>query len=97
MFSYKIFRKQSDVLLAVCDTSILGKRFEQGDLILEINKDFYSGNKCDEKELKSLAKNATIINAAGEKTISLLEHEGIIGRGNILRISGIPHAQIVIV
>ena len=40
LFSYRIFRTGNDVLLAVCDSDLLGKSFEEGEMQIEVT-DFY--------------------------------------------------------
>jgi hypothetical protein len=95
MFSYKIFRTESDVLLAISDASILGKIFEEKGMQLEVPEDFYSGSKCSKAYAVKLIKSATIINAVGDNIISLMIEKKLIEKDKILKIGGVPHAQIV--
>ena len=95
MFSYKIWNEKKEILLAVSDISIVGKTFEEGEMILNIDKNFYFENICDESEIRKIVKKATIINAVGKKIINLLLEEDIINKENVLTIGGVPHAQFV--
>lgn len=95
MFSYKIFRLDNGVMLTIADDNIIGKTFSDGDLKIEISKEFYSDKKCNENDAKELLKSATIVNAVGKKIVNLMVEEGIADKKNILFIKGIPHAQVI--
>jgi uncharacterized protein len=94
-FSYNIYSQSSDSILAIADLELLGKTFEEGELILSVS-DFYRGQKCDHKKIVDLLKSATIINAVGKDIIGLLEKENMVNKNSILRIEGVPHAQVVV-
>ena len=94
-FCYRLFHYESDVLLAICDSSVLGKTFEEGDLHISVTGTFYHEKTCDEKAAVRLFKSATIINAVGRDIISLLAEHGYVEEENVLSIKGIPHAQVV--
>ena len=95
MFSYKIFRQNDDILLAISDSDIIGKTFKEDEVEIKVTEDFYSDKLCNDTEAKDLIKNSTIINAIGENIINLLLKENMIDEEKILRISGVPHAQII--
>jgi hypothetical protein len=82
-----------EILIAVCDKEILGKTLKDNDVEIKIG-DFYKGEEVTEEDLLSNVKKATIVNAIGERTISLFLKNNIINRENLIYISGIPHAQI---
>lgn len=94
-FCYKIFRQGEDVVLAISDVSMVGKTFEQEDLQLDVSREFYSQHICDKKEVIKLIESATIINAVGKEIISILLQEKLIEEDGILRVCGVPHAQII--
>jgi len=94
-FSYKIFKTGGDVILAIADTAILGKKYSEGEIEIEVKRDFYSEKNCDENDAEKLVKDATIVNAVGKDIISLLIRNKIIDEINVLYIKGMPHAQII--
>ena len=96
MFNYKLTPVEKDVVLAVCDSELIEKVFEEGELILEVRINFYGSDTCDERKLREMCKDATIINAVGKKCISVLIEEGLIDKDKVLRIGGVPHAQMVL-
>ncbi len=95
MISIKIYRQGSDVLLAACDENLIGKTFEEGKFQIEVKKDFYGGERVTPEILKKLLKDATIANLVGDETIRHAIELGLIDPECIIKIKGIPHAQMV--
>lgn len=96
-FSYKLYRQGTDVLLAISDSAIVGKTFEEGDIAITVTEDFYADKGCDDDTAVDLVKSSTIVNAVGEDIVSLLLREKFIDKSHVLVISGVPHAQIIAV
>ncbi|WP_456475305.1 DUF424 domain-containing protein [Candidatus Pyrohabitans sp.] len=94
-YCVKIYRVQNEVLVAVCDEDILGRVFEEGELILDIKKEFYGDEVFTEEQVVVFLNEATIANIAGEGVVAIAIREGIIDRENVLRVCGVPHAQMV--
>ena len=81
------------LVLAVCDDDILGKRFSEGELQLDLSSNFYDGAKMTEEETEKLFRSASIINFVGKKAVRLGLKSKLISESRIITISGIPHAQ----
>lgn len=83
-------------IVAVCDKELLGKKFEENNLQLEINEKFYGGKETKKAEAISVLKKAqeedACFNFVGEKAIKIGVEAGIIDENCIIRIGGIPHA-----
>ncbi|MBI2173457.1 MAG: DUF424 family protein [Candidatus Aenigmarchaeota archaeon] len=94
-FCFRIHEAGSDRILAICDASVLGLLLEEGELRLEVSRNFYSGSGCDEKGALELLESSTIVNAVGEGIISLMLKNRLVEESNVLRISGVPHAQLI--
>lgn len=90
----KIHSRGKDSILAVCDKELLGKTLKQGELEFKVSTSFYSGKETTEQELREMLKEHTNINLVGEKSIGVAIKENLISEKNIIRISGVPHAQI---
>jgi hypothetical protein len=82
-------------MLAISDASILGKRFEERDMQLEVTEDFYSGSTCNKADALKLIRSATIINAVGDNIIGFMVEKKLIEKDRVLKIGGVPHAQII--
>ncbi len=83
------------LILAICDAELIGKKFIQGEFILDMTSIFYKGEPKDQKEISNLIRASYIINAVGKKTIKLLIDENFMSKEDIKTISGVPHIQIV--
>lgn len=94
MFSYKVFRVQKEVLVAVCDKELLGEKLEW-EPEFEVKESFYGGKTCEELELKKILEEATIINAVGNRIVEFLIKENFVNEKNVLKIGGVLHAQVV--
>jgi hypothetical protein len=95
MISIKIYRQGNDVLLAACDENLIGKTFEEGKFQIEVKKDFYDGERVTPEILKKLLKDVTIANLVGDETIRHAIEIGLIDPECVIKIKGIPHAQMV--
>lgn len=92
----KIYDVRGEILVAVCDSEIVGKTFSEGDLKIEVKESFYGTEEFGEKEVINALRKATIANIVGEKAVALAIRIGIVDKERVLRISGCPHAQMVL-
>jgi len=83
------------VLLATCDAELLGQTLKEGKIVFEIREDFYRGSKVSVEEAVDLIQQSTIVNMVGRNIVEKAIEEGLIHPEAVLKISGIPHAQIV--
>ena len=95
--SMRMYRVRGEVILAACDSELLGKKFEEGELILEVKRSFYYEAFVSEQTFLNSMKIATIANLVGEKVVNLAIREGYIDEENVMRIAGVPHAQMVLI
>ena len=95
MISIKIYKQGNDLLVGACDEKLIGKKFEEGKFHLDVSKNFYDGRRINTKTLKKYLRDATIANLVGDETIKCAIDLGIIDPECVIRIKGIPHAQMV--
>ena len=88
--------QEGQKILALCDKDLLGKKFEQGKLQLDLTSDFYQGEEKSEEEIKELVKEVYIINLVGKESLQLIEDLNL-SPEKVITIQNIPHAQIVLV
>ena len=94
-FMYKIHEIRNDKILAIADSSIVGKTLEDERMQISVKQEFYHEKKCGEKKALELVEESTIINAVGNNITSLLLRKNIVDKEKILHISGVAHAQII--
>jgi uncharacterized protein len=95
MICVKIYKRGKDVLIGACDENLIGKTFEEGKYQIEVKKEFYDGKRVTTEILKEFLKDATIANLVGEETVNCAIEMGLIDSECIIKIKGIPHAQMV--
>ena len=83
------------VLLATCDAELLGKSLREGEIVFEIHENFYKGPRVSVEEAIALIQQSTIVNMVGKNIVKKAIEKGLIHPEAVLKISGIPHAQIV--
>jgi len=93
----KEHKSKSGLIVALCDEKIMGEKFLENGLVLDLSSDFYKGKKSSEKEAEERCKRAYIINAVGKESVQIIRKLGLIGEKNIIKIKGIPFAQCLIV
>ena len=83
------------MLLAVCDCELLGKTLREGKIVFHIKEEFYNGRKASVEEAMGMIDNSTIVNLVGKCCVEKAIAEGYVHPEAVLKIEGIPHAQIV--
>jgi len=84
-----------NVLLAVCDCELLGRTLRQGKIVFHVKDEFYNGGKVNVEEAVNMIKNSTIVNMVGKNCVEKAIEKGYVHPEAVLKIEGIPHAQIV--
>lgn len=85
----------NNVILAVCDCDLLGKTLKEGKIVFHIKNEFYQGRKTTVEEAVELIANATIVNLVGKICVEKAISEGYVHPDAVIKIEGIPHAQIM--
>jgi uncharacterized protein len=91
----KIHKSYRNVV-AVCDSDLLGKKFEQGKLQIDLTGQFFNGEEMAEEQVISIMEDErtedATFNIVGEDAVSLALKVGIISEEGIIRIGTIPLA-----
>ncbi len=95
----KIHKSYRDVV-AICDSELLGKTYEEGEKILEVRETFYNGEEVSEAELiklaKEMSKEDATFNIVGKKSVEAALKAGIISEEGIKKVEGIPFALVLL-
>lgn len=98
MICAKVHRNpDGQMILALCDQELLGKKFEQGSRQLDLTTGFYHGEEATEDEIKELIKEVYIINLVGEQSLNLMKKLKLTDEKHVIRIQNIPHTQVLLV
>lgn len=95
MYWCKVFTVKHDVVVAICDEELLGRKIKSKGLTVTISKNFYGGEKINEETAKRIMETATIGNLFGKKIVELAKKQGLVAEENVITIDGVEHAQFV--
>ena len=85
------------IVVAVCDSELLGKKYEEDQKQLDLASDFYKGEEQEDAAIGDLMRNADAVNLVGEKSVNLGVQEGVIDEEHVKKVAGIPYAQAAII
>ena len=95
----KIQKSYRDIV-AICDSELLGKRFEQGKFQLDIKESFYKGEEKAKPEVLNIIKKMSVedatFNIVGKESTDTALEAGIISKEGIKEINGIPFAMVLL-
>lgn len=94
-----VIKSYRDVV-AICDKELIGKKFEEERLQLDIKENFFKGKECTKEEASEIMRDMKLedstFNIVGEKSIKLALETGIITKEGIKKINNIPFALVLI-
>ncbi len=90
LFSIRVTNHQNNVMLNICDASLLGKNVVKDNLSLNISKSCYGERMVQKEEAEELLKKSSTINMVGKETILLSTSLGIGSHHGVKEIDGVP-------
>ncbi len=84
-----------NVVLAMCDSEVLGKTLREGKIVFHVKEEFYKGGLVTVEEAMDMIENSTIVNMVGKCCVEKAIKRGYVHPQAVLNIEGVPHAQIV--
>ena len=91
----RVIHNKKGVIVAICDTGLLGETFRDGKKKLEVSPQFYGGTLCAIEQAMEALAHADIANLVGETTIQAAVSEGLVDCDAVIYFGKIPHVQIV--
>lgn len=83
------------LLVAVCDDDVLGETFENGEVSITVNEEFYGGDPAEADDVVDSLARANIANIVGSRAVEVAVEAGIIDDAHVLEIGETRHAQLV--
>lgn len=90
----KLHETDEGVVAAVCDAELLGRKFEEGDVVLHVKSSFFGGERASASEVARAVRKCLTANIVGEKAVSALVREGVISEDGVLEVAGQKHAHV---
>ncbi len=94
---YIVSKKQSQfgMLVVVTDADIIGKKFEEERLQLDLTKKFYQGEPKNKAEVKEIMMKARHLHLTGKGIVAIAVEMDLVDPKKILFIDSVPHAEIM--
>jgi hypothetical protein len=92
----KIRESPEGKMVAVCDRELIGRVIEEGDAVLDLEtySSFYVGEIADSGQVGRALEEFASANLVGEKAVGVALKWGIVQKGDIKYINGVPHLQL---
>ncbi len=84
-----------NVLLAICDSEVLGRTLREGKIVFHVKDEFYNGGRVTLEEAMGMIEVSNIVNMVGKHCVGKAIERGYVHPEAVLNIDGVPHAQIV--
>lgn len=81
------------LLVSVCDREVLGETFENEQVSLTVEQEFYDGEEATAEEVVSSLANASVANLVGTVAVGVAIEHGFVDEANVLELEGTRHAQ----
>ncbi|MFZ1970623.1 MAG: DUF424 family protein [Candidatus Nanoarchaeia archaeon] len=95
----KVIKSYRDTV-AICDSELVGKKFEEGKFQLDVKESFYKGEELSEEQvsiiLTRMMREDATFNIVGRKAVALALRHGIILEEGIKEIQGVPFAMVLL-
>ena len=87
-------------VVAICDSELLGKKFEEGKFQLDLTGEFFNGEELSQEKVseivRDMAREDATFNIVGENSVNLCKEMGVIAESGIMKIQGVPYALILL-
>lgn len=95
-FCVKAYQQGVQRLVAACDPELLDTSHREGKFKLDVPASFYDGLRVDRDGLGAYLRSATVANLVGKRSIDVAVDLGLVDPDNVLIVSGVPHAQFLV-
>ena len=82
------------VLVNICDEELVGRTVSEGKLKVHLSKEFYAGEVVNQGEALRLIRTCSIVNLAGQRSVSLAVDNSMGAPQAIRNIEDIPFLMI---
>jgi len=73
-----ILVKYHEKVVAIADSDLIGKNFEENDIVLDVSERFYKGEEKTREEIVKILKEENNVNMIGKEIIKIALEEGFI-------------------
>ena len=81
-------------MVAVCDADIVGRKFFEDDLVVDVDSDFFGGKHASVDEVLDAVRGASSVNAVGNDVVGLLIERGVVSLAGVRVVDGVKIAHV---
>jgi len=88
----KIHKRNGIETVAVCDEALLDKVFKEGNLRIEVSRQFFGGELIKMEDAIEILKASSYFNIVGKSIVNKAINNEILPKEGVKEISGVPMA-----
>ena len=85
---------QGSLMISICDLELVGKTLKDGELVLNLSKQYFQEQTIEEMQASELLKSCSIANLVGAGIVNLAISLRLANRHSIKHVSGVPFLMI---
>jgi len=93
-FVVRVIESKDYDILNVCDEEFLGAKLEEKGLQIDISREFFEGEKVNDRRLLELLRSSQIINLTGNRCVSLAVDKGFAHKDAVKKIESVSFLMI---
>ena len=82
------------MVVAVCDSDLIDKKFEEGVKQIDLTTGFFKGDEMSVEEVKEVVRNCSLedasFNVVGKESVGVCKEVGVISEEGVFEIDGVP-------
>lgn len=85
---------QASKMINICDIEIVGEKLEQGDIIIDLSREYFHQRTIENSEADKLLRSCSIANLVGERIVRQAINMKLARKESIKWIAGVPFLMI---
>lgn len=94
MFAVRKINYQGSMMVNICDQELIGKKINEGELQVNITKDYFGQEIVGEEEAVKLLSSCSVANLVGERIVEKAVQMKLASNLSVRIISGVPFLMI---
>jgi hypothetical protein len=93
-YALRIMKYQGSIMINICDIELVGTKLEQGDMVVDLTKEYFQQEIIEESKAEDLLQSCSIANLVGERIVNRAIKLRLAKEISIKRVSGVPFLMI---
>jgi hypothetical protein len=93
MITAKFHKTGFEIILAACDSELLGTTLEDGKIKIAVNEGFFGNEEFTPDEFRGMLARATSANLVGKSVVDIAIEEGCVLPEAVATVKEIPYAM----